>query len=69
MTRTEKAARILKLCKLAANPMMDNVAIRLNAEPTYAEMQQARLWEKAFELADNRLSVNDAAIQLTEFKP
>lgn len=40
-----RAARVRKVQKLRANPMMDGFAVKLNAEPTYAEQQEVeRMW-------------------------
>ena len=49
MTREEfieKAARNLKVRDLCRNPMLDAIAIKLNAEPTYHERERMReAWE------------------------
>lgn len=53
----EKAAKIVKICYLARQPGMDSVAIKLNAGPTYQEIQAAKAWAIAFELAAREDSV------------
>lgn len=46
------AAKIHKIIRLASQPGMDRVAIKLNAGPTYMEVEHARKWARAFELAE-----------------
>lgn len=47
----KKAAKIVKILYLAGLPGMDEVAVKLNSNPTYAEVLEARKWAIAFELA------------------
>ena len=62
----EKAGKMLKIVSLASNPMMDNVAIKLNCGLTWREKESARRWAKAFELAQTDESVFDCAAKLAE---
>lgn len=47
----ERAAMIRKIVRLAKTPGMDEVAVKLNCEPTHDEIQEAKGWAKALELA------------------
>jgi len=40
---------VMKLLRLAQQPGMDAVAIKLNMEPTYEELKVAKAWADAFE--------------------
>ena len=53
MTRdqVELAGRLVKILRLAGHPGMDAVAIKLNSRLTYDEEKTAKIWAKAFELA------------------
>lgn len=42
----------MKILRLANTPGMDEVAIKLNCEPTYFEVKEAKKWQRALELAD-----------------
>ena len=42
--RAEKVARTMKRMKLEANPMLDEVAIKLNSQPTHREIELAELY-------------------------
>ncbi len=37
-------AKLIKKADLSSNPMMDSVAIALNCEPTYNEIQRAKMY-------------------------
>ena len=58
-----RAAKMVKIIRLAGTPGMDIVAIRLNCEPTYDELQIARSWAKGFEIAAQDGSVFDLVQQ------
>jgi hypothetical protein len=60
----ELAAKIVKIVSLASNPMMDEVAVKLNAGPTYNEIRKARYWAKAFELAERGGDAFELAAEL-----
>lgn len=51
MDLAERAARLMKIVRLARNPMLDAVAIKLNAQPTSEEIRTAERWRAAFDLA------------------
>lgn len=51
MDIAERAARLMKIVRLARDPMMDAVAIKLNAQPTFEEKRTAERWRAAFDLA------------------
>lgn len=57
----EKAARLLKVVRLARNPMMDVVSIKLNSEPTRDEILQMRRAALALEWAAKKRGVFDMA--------
>lgn len=42
------AATAMKILRLAQHPGMDSVAIKLNSQPTYQEIEQAKMWAMAF---------------------
>jgi hypothetical protein len=65
----ERAGRILKIIRLAGMPGMDTVAIKLNCGLTYDELQVARRWARAFELAQHEGSVFEHAETLHEKLP
>lgn len=52
----------MKIVMLARNPMMDRVAIALNAGATSDELQRARDWEVAFEIAKTDLVITIPAL-------
>lgn len=60
----ELAAKIVKIVSLAGHPGMDTVAIKLNCGPTYAEIERAKYWAKAFELAQRGGAPFDLAVEL-----
>lgn len=47
----ERAATIMKIIHLSGLPGMDEVAVKLNCGPTYDELEHAKRWARAFELA------------------
>ena len=65
----ERAGIILKIIKLAEMPGMDTVAVKLNCGLTYDELQIARRWARAFELAQQEGSVFKHAETLHEKMP
>lgn len=48
------AAKVIKTAKLRAMPGMDEIAVRLNSEPTYSEVSEAIAWQMAFQLAERK---------------
>lgn len=44
MELAEKVARAIKIKRLRNAPGMDEVAVRLNSEPMYNEIQEAQIW-------------------------
>lgn len=57
----ERAATIMKIIKLAGTPGMDSVAIKLNCGPTYQELEAAKMWARAFDLARGPGNLADLA--------
>ena len=47
----ELAATMMKILHLVQLPGMDEIAIKLNCGATYDELQRAKRWARAFELA------------------
>lgn len=47
----KRAAMFVKMVELSGVPGMDHVCMMLNREPTHAELQVAKGWAKAFEMA------------------
>jgi hypothetical protein len=66
MTREqiERAAKLMKVVRLARSPGMDVVSVKLNCSPTYDEIKIAERWAKAFELAQRDGSVFQYAEEL-----
>jgi len=60
----ERAARGMKMFRLAQNQMLDHVAIQLNSQPTQEEAAAAKLWARAFDLAQQGLAPDEIATQL-----
>jgi len=64
---SERAGRAIKVLSLASNPMMDEVAIRLNSGLSYREQEQAEMWEKALKLAaDSTKNIFQIACELRD---
>ena len=53
----ERAAKVMKIRALANTPGMDIVCLKLNCEPTWSEIEVAKKWAKAFELACKKGSI------------
>ena len=66
---TEKQITLAaKLCKILilSRQGLDDVAIKLNCEPTRLEVDHARKWAKAFELAVEGGNVFELAVRLEQ---
>lgn len=67
--RIKRAATAMKMLRLGAHPGMDAVAIKLNSDPTYREMEEAKMWAKAFELSGTMTRALDVAVDMArEFR-
>lgn len=62
--KIELAAKLVKILHLAGSPGMDSVAVKLNCGPTHDELRRARMWAKAFELAERGGKPFDLAAEL-----
>lgn len=61
-TTIRRAATVMKILRLAQQPGMDTVAVKLNMEPTHDELFVAKTWALALEqCANSALSVLDIA--------
>lgn len=61
----QRAATIMKVLRLSAEPGMDEVAIKLNMTPTYDELKVAEAWAKAFvRAADTEKKVFEHAMEM-----
>ena len=49
--QANRAAKMIKVLKLAAMPGMDEIAIKLNCGLTYDQAKEALLWSLAFDVA------------------
>ena len=64
-SQVERAAKLMKIVQLA-NSGLDAVAIKLNSNPTYEELRQARRWATAFELAQRDSDIFALASELSQ---
>jgi hypothetical protein len=66
-TLITRAAKLVKIVRLAGEPGHDEVSIRLNCEPNWQEVRIAKMWATAFELAkDEGKATFDLALKLHE---
>jgi hypothetical protein len=62
----ERAGRLIKILHLVGQPGMDEVAVKLNCGLTYSEMNQAKLWARAFQLAQTEGGLFEQAARLNK---
>jgi hypothetical protein len=62
----ERGGRLIKILRLAKDPAMDEVALKLNSSLTWQEREEAERWFRAFRLGATKANLFKLAVKLNE---